>query len=144
TKSREQRGVVVVDFKRLFNEHDLSQDIILKPMDIVRIPKVRNTVTVSGAVENPGSVIYKPEMDIDYYIAQAGGYTLEARKSKVRLIKGDTGVWLRPDEVDEIKPGDAVWVPEKPERDWWGLFKDFMTVTAQIATVAIVIKQIAY
>jgi len=144
TKSREQRGVVVVDFERLFNDNDLSQDIILKPMDVVRIPKVRNTVAVSGAVENHGSGMYRPEMDIDYYIDQAGGYTLEARKSKVKLIKGDTGVWLRPDEVDEIKPGDAVWVPEKPERDWWVFFKDFMAVTAQIATVAIVIKQIAY
>jgi protein involved in polysaccharide export with SLBB domain len=144
TKSREQRGVVVVDFEKLFKEHDLSQDIILKPLDIITIPKVRNTVTVSGAVDNPGSIIYEPAKDIDYYIEQAGGFTLEARKSKVKLIKGDTGVWLRPDEVSEIRPGDAIWVPEKPERDWWGLFKDFMTITAQIATVAIVIQQIAY
>jgi polysaccharide export outer membrane protein len=144
TKSREQPGIVVVDFERLFHDRDLSQDIILKPMDIISIPEVRNTVTVSGAVENPGSVIYEPAMDMDYYIEQAGGYTLEARKNKVKLIKGDTGVWLRPDEVREIKPGDTVWVPEKPERDWWVFFKDFMTVTAQIATIAIVIRQIAY
>ena len=144
TKSREQPGIVVVDFERLFNDHDLSQDIILKPLDIITIPKIRNTVTVSGAVENPGSVIYKPEMDIHYYIDQAGGYTKEARKGKVRLIKGDTGVWLRKDEVKQIKPGDTVWIPEKPERNWWAFFKDFMWVSAQIATVAIVIKQIAY
>lgn len=144
TKSREHRGVVVVNFDKLFNGQDLSQDIVLKDRDIVRIPKVRTTVTVSGAVENPGSVIYEPEMNIDYYIEQAGGYTLDARKSKVRLIKGETGVWLRPDEVREIRPGDSVWIPEKPDRDWWSLFKDFMLVTAQIATIAIVIKQIAY
>ena len=144
TKSREQRGIIVVDFERLFVNQDRSQDIILKPMDIITIPKVRNTVTVSGAVDNPGSVIYEPAKAIEYYIEQAGGYTLEARKNKVRLIKGDTGVWLRPDEVLEIRPGDTVWVPEKPERDWWGFFKDFMTVSAQIATIAIVIKQIAY
>ncbi|UCE17740.1 MAG: SLBB domain-containing protein [Gemmatimonadota bacterium] len=144
TKSREQPGIVVVDFERLFNDRDVSQDIVLKPMDIITIPKVRNTVTVSGAVDNPGSIIYKAKGSVDYYIDQAGGYTKEARKSKVRLIKGDTGVWLRPDEVNEIKPGDTVWVPEKPDRDWWALFRDFMWVSAQIATVAIVIKQIAY
>ena len=65
-----------------------------------------------------------------------------ARKNKVRLIKGDTGVWLRPNEVKEIRPGDTVWVPAKPERDWWAFFKDAMWVSAQIATVAIVINQI--
>ncbi|MCK4596533.1 SLBB domain-containing protein, partial [bacterium] len=93
-------------------------------------------------VNDPGAVSYKPGRDLDYYIAQAGGYNWNARKNRVRVIRGSTGQWLKPSKVKRLEPGDTIFVPEKPERDYWGYFKDFMKVSAEIATVILVIQQV--
>jgi len=36
-----------------------------------------------------------------------------------------------------------VFIPEKPDIDYWVLTKDIMTIAAQIATVIIVIQNVA-
>jgi polysaccharide export outer membrane protein len=141
-KSRQLQGAVIVDFEKLFLSNDKSQDVLLRRGDSIDIPTVRKTVDVSGEVENPGAVHHNPGKKLDYYIAQAGGYNWNARKSKVRVIKGSTGQWLKPGRVKRIEPGDTIWVPEKPERDYWELFKDFVTISASVATVVLVIQQV--
>jgi protein involved in polysaccharide export with SLBB domain len=141
TKSRQQWGLVVVDFEKLFLSDDKSQDVLLKRGDFIEIPAVRKTIDVSGQVNDPGAVMFRPGKDLDYYIDQAGGYNWNARKGRVRVIKGSSGQWLKPGKVKRLEPGDTIFVPEKPERDYWGLFKDFIGVSAQIATVILVIQQ---
>jgi len=141
-RSRQQRGLVVVDFEKLFLLNDTSQDVILKRGDLIEVPIVRKTINVSGQVNNPGAILFKPGKGFEYYVSQAGGYNWNARKSKVRVIKGSTGQWLKPGKVKRLEPGDTIFVPEKPERDYWAFFKDFMRVSAEIATVVLVIQQV--
>ncbi len=141
-KSRQQRGLVVVDFEKLFLLNDKNQDVLLRRGDIIDIPAVRKTIDVSGQVNDPGSILFRPGKDVDYYIQQAGGYNWNARKGKVRVIKGSTGQWLKPGKVESLQPGDTIFVPEKPERDYWAFFKDFMRVSAEVATVVLVIQQV--
>jgi protein involved in polysaccharide export with SLBB domain len=142
TKSRQLHQVVVVDFEGLFLKNDKSADVLLKRGDIIDIPAIRKTVEVNGLVNDPGAVQYRPGKRLGYYIDQAGGYHWNARKSRVRVIKGSTGQWLKPSRVKGIEPGDIIWVPEKPERDYWDLFKDFVRVSAEIATVVLVAHQV--
>ena len=40
----------------------------------------------------------------------------------------------------QIGPGDTIWVPEKPDRDWYALFKDSVVILSQVATIYLVIK----
>jgi protein involved in polysaccharide export with SLBB domain len=141
-RSRQQRGLVVVDFEKLFLLDDTAQDVILKKGDLIDVPRVRKTINVSGQVNNPGAILFKPGKGFEYYVAQAGGYNWNARKSKVRVIKGSTGQWLKPGKVKRLEPGDTIFVPEKPERDYWAFFKDLMRVSAEIATVVLVIQQV--
>jgi protein involved in polysaccharide export with SLBB domain len=142
-RSRQQRGLVVVDFEKLFLLNDASQDVILKRGDLIDVPVVRKTINVSGQVNNPGAILFKPGKGFEHYISQAGGYNWNARKSKVRVIKGSTGQWLKPGKVRRLEPGDTIFVPEKPERDYWAFFKDLMRVSAEVATVVLVIQQVA-
>jgi protein involved in polysaccharide export with SLBB domain len=142
-RSRQQRGLVVVDFEKLFLLNDTSQDVILQKGDVIQVPPVRKTVNVSGQVNNPGAILFTPGKAFEYYISQAGGYNWNARKGKVRVIKGSTGQWLKPEKVKRLEPGDTIFVPEKPERDYWAFFKDVMRVSAEIATVVLVIQQVA-
>lgn len=142
TKSSQLHGVVLVDFQKLFLRDDKSKDVLLKHGDIVNVPAVRRTVNVSGQVKEPGAVQYKPGEKTGYYIDQAGGYNWNARKSKVRVIKGSTAQWLKPSKVKRIEPGDTIWVPERPKKNYWELFKDFVSTTAQVATVILVVDQL--
>lgn len=140
-RSREKKGVIAVDFKKLFIDNDRSHDILLRDRDLIRVPTKGRTVNVTGQVVHPGLVTFKPGQGLDYYIKKAGGYSWNAHKNKVRIIRAKTGEWVKPKKNTRVDVRDTIFVPEKPERDWWGLFKDVMRVAAEIATVAIVVQQ---
>jgi protein involved in polysaccharide export with SLBB domain len=141
-KSKQLHEVIVVDFEKLFLLNDKSEDVLLKRSDIVEIPAVRKTVNVNGQVKAPGAVRYRSGEKLSYYITQAGGYAWNAHKNKIRVIKKSTGQWLKPSKVKRIEPGDTIWIPERPERNYWEFFKDFVRVAADVATVILVAQQV--
>ena len=142
TKSREMKGVFAVDFVKLIEETDLTYNVLLRDEDRIVVPPKNKTVNVSGQVSRPGLVVYKPGENYLYYIEKAGGLSWNARKRKTRVIKGKTGEWIKPNKNTIIEVGDTIFIPEKPERDYWGLFKDAMAISAQIATVLIVVNSV--
>lgn len=140
-RARERPGRVAVNFEKLFLEGLNDYDVVLKSGDIINIPAKSMVVNVSGSVVNPGLVPYKSGEDYRYYVRRAGGLSWKARKSKIRIIKGLTGERLRPSKSRKIDPGDTILVPEKPERDYWGFFKDTMIVLGNLATIYLVVQQ---
>jgi len=140
-KSRELVGGMGVDFIALFEQKDHTQDIVLRDRDLIIIPAQEQTVKLTGQVVNPGLYIYKPGQTMNYYLQEAGGYNWNVRKNKVRIIKNKTGEWMKPNDDTIIEVGDTIFVPEKPERDWWMIAKDLITVGAQMATIYLVIQQ---
>jgi len=72
-----------------------------------------------------------------YYIAQAGGFTNEARRSGVRitLVSGEE---LSIEEVNVIQPGSVINAPRK-SLVWW---QDYLTVATGLATVFIAYKSL--
>jgi hypothetical protein len=137
TKSREKPGRVSVDFVKLFRGNDLGQDVLLKDGDQIFIPKRRLVVKVSGNIANPGFLTYEPGKSHLYYINKAGGFSWRADKGKIKLVKGMTGEWVKPDGV--VEPGDVIWVPEKPEKNYWNTFKDVVAILSSVATLYLVI-----
>lgn len=142
TKSRELRGRLSTDFVKLWFDKNKDADVLLKNGDFIYIPDKTVTVTVSGQVKNPGLVTYIPGKNYLYYIDKAGGYAWRARKGKIRLIKAITGEWLKPKANTTVAVGDMIFIPEKPEYDYWKIAKDIMMVAANIATVIIVIQNV--
>lgn len=142
-KAREQPGVMAVDFPRLFNDQDRSEDIVLKSGDEIVIAQNRETVTVTGQVASPGAVIYDPVLTVDDYIAKVGGFGWNARRGKMRVIKAKTGEWVWARDVKQLGPGDTIWVPEKPHRDWWSIFLQGVTTASQIATLIFIVDSIS-
>jgi polysaccharide export outer membrane protein len=134
-KSRELVGSMGVNFIQLFEKGDSTQDAILMDNDLINIPAQELTVNVSGQVIKPGLFPYKEGGTLNYYIKEAGGYNWNARRSKVRIIKARTGEWMRPKGDTILDIGDTVFVPEKPERNYWVLVRDIITVVAQVATI---------
>ena len=142
TRSREEAPAVVVDFKKLFNDNDKSQNIFLQDQDEIVIPVQLPTVNVTGNVNRPGLISWIPGKTTDYYVEKAGGYSWNARVSKMRLIRAQTGTWIKPKKDTPVEIGDTIFVPEKQELNLWQLWKDLMLIVSQVATVIIVVQTV--
>jgi len=135
-KSRQFSGVVVVDFVKLFQQGDLSEDIILRKNDIINVPEKKDYIIMLGQFVNPGKIIFDSLLTIDNYIELAGGFGWRALKGDVRVIKAKTGEWVDADEDVLLQPGDTIWVPEDPPGPkFWDVFTDVLTIVAQLAAI---------
>ncbi len=135
-KSRQKVGKVVVDFVKLFKDNDESEDVVLKRSDEINVPEKINYVIMLGQVINPGNVIYNKDYSVDDYIRLAGGFGWRALEGDVRIIRANTGEWIDADDVDVIKPGDTIWVPEDlPGPKFWDVFTTSLQVLGQVAAV---------
>lgn len=130
TDLRLRKEIVNVDFHKLFEHGDSTQDVILQTDDYIIVPSTKKTIYVFGQVVTSGHVPYVGGEDVDYYIRKAGGFTDRARKGDVKIIKAKTRQWLSPKETS-IEQGDYVWVPKDPERP----FSYYMTIYAQVAAI---------
>ncbi|OGU67107.1 MAG: hypothetical protein A2W30_09095 [Ignavibacteria bacterium RBG_16_36_9] len=135
-KSRQHSGTVVVDFVKLFQQGDLSEDIILRKNDIINVPEKKDYIIMLGQFVNPGKIIYDSLLTIDDYIELAGGFGWRALEGDVRVIRAKTGEWVDADEDVLLKPGDTIWVPEDPPGPkFWDVFMDALTIVAQLAAI---------
>jgi protein involved in polysaccharide export with SLBB domain len=142
TKSREVIGGMGVNFVQLFSKGDSTQDIILLDDDLVMVPSEEMTINVSGQVINPGLLPFRKQATLNDYIKEAGGYNFNARKNKVRIIKGRTGEWMKPKKNTILEIGDTIFVPEKTDRKYWTIAKDFLTAITQVATIYLVVERV--
>lgn len=138
TELRLKKEIVSIDFEKLFINGDSSQDVILQDEDYIIVPSIKKTIYVFGQAVTPGHIPFMNGMNVEYYIAKAGGYTDRARKGDVQIIKSKTKQWLDPDETT-IEEGDYVWIPKDPDRP----FAYYMTIASQAASVLSVVVGIA-
>lgn len=135
-------GRVNVNFQKLF-EGDNSQDIIVRPGDIIYIPDNKKQIYVYGQVNKPGFVPFKEGADYQYYIDAAGGLSERADEDEIRVIKYVSREWLEPDEA-KIESSDFIYVPKILKRDFAydiDLIAKIAAVVASIATITILIIQ---
>jgi len=136
-RSRERRGQMVVNFKKLFILGDSTEDIILRDGDVVEIPKKKNYISIIGQVNSPGNVIYDPKWNYLDYVSAAGGFGWRSDEGDVRIVKARTGELVDADELDsyELEPGDTIWVPEVPEVRFWEIALTTLGVISQLAGI---------
>ncbi len=139
-QNSEDIGRVVVDFYKACVLKNSDEDAILEDGDLIFIPKAPKVVYVTGRVGKPGGVLYQPQKNIKYYLNEAGGAAWDAkvRSTKVNKVTGEI---LNDEDVQKLEPGDIIWVPRKPDRDWWGIFTQTVAIVAQLATVYIVVDR---
>lgn len=118
-KLRFSRGVAAYDFEKLKSEIVDPETLIVRDGDYIFVPPKVDLVYVFGQVNNFGYVKHIPGKDVGYYIEQAGGLGQTA-KDEIYVIKGKSRAWIKVDKKTqiEIEPGDFIWVPKKPIRDF--------------------------
>ena len=115
-----------VDFERLFQHGDLSQNIALEPEDYLYFASASgNEIYILGEVMNPGAVVFNTRPTLINAIATRGGYTSHAFKSRVLVVRGslqhpqtfviNTAAILSGKEKDfPLQPHDIVYVSQSP------------------------------
>ena len=92
-------------------------DLVLREGDVLFIPRFESTVKINGAVMYPNTVVFAPGKTAKYYIEQAGGYALNAKKSKAYVIYMNGQVArLKKNKTGLIRPGCEIVVPTKDEK----------------------------
>jgi protein involved in polysaccharide export with SLBB domain len=117
-----------VDFHRLYDEGDLSQNIYLQPDDFIYFPSATaSDVYVLGAVVQPQPVPYSDKLTVAGAIASAFGTTKGAYLHHVAVVRGslsqpqitivDYKAVIRGQAPDmALQPQDIVYVPFSPYR----------------------------
>ena len=141
--SRWTYGTTVVSLREAMEPGSEAGDITLSDGDSLVVPEGPLGVRVLGAVNAAGEVEWKPDENLSYYLDQAGGLNKGGWKRQTVVVKARNGSQLRYDPDLPIEPGDVVYVPIKPSRQTnWEVFKDIIAVTAQVATVILVVQSI--
>ena len=117
---------VPVDFERLFQRGDLSQNIPLQPDDYLYFALASaNEIYVLGEVLAPGMQVFAATPSAISAITSRGGFTYRAFKSRVLVVRGsldhpqtfvvDTAAILAGKAPDfKLQPRDIVYVGRNP------------------------------
>ena len=108
---------VGIDLEKAMTQPGSEYDLVLREGDVLDVPKMNNTVKVNGAVMMPNTVGYLSDKNANYYLDQAGGYALNAKKSKKFVIYMNGQVArIKGRSKDKIEPGCEIIVPSKKNK----------------------------
>ena len=130
---------VGIDLAKAIEQPGSDYDLILKNGDRLIIPEFVNTVTISGNVMYPNTVTYKEGENLNYYINLAGGYGINAKKSKAIIVYQNGTIARAKNRASLIKPGCEIIVPTKVKREGMSTAEIFSlaSTSASLATVII-------
>ena len=143
--------IIGIDGDKLMSSRgaDAKNNIVLKEGDIITVPKLDNTITVLGEVQQSAKLTYRPGLTVGGAIRAAGGLSDKARKSRVYVvyqngsIKSRRSAGLGLFKVDpRLEPGATVVVPEKLPREGGSALGEIVGYTSTLATLALLIKQL--
>ncbi|HMP84991.1 MAG TPA: polysaccharide biosynthesis/export family protein [Verrucomicrobiota bacterium] len=138
---------VPVDFEKLFQRGDLTQNIPLEPDDYLCFPPATmNEVFVFGEVGGPGPQLWDPATTMISAITRAGSFSPIAYRQKVLVVRGslnnpqtfvvNTAAILKGEQPDfKLEPRDIVYVNAKPWQYAQDLLGNAIAVFVQSAVI---------
>ena len=137
---------VGIDLEKAMAKPGSEYDLVLREGDVLDVPKMNNTVKVNGAVMMPNTVGYLSDKNANYYLDQAGGYALNAKKSKKFVIYMNGQVArIKGRSKNKIEPGCEIIVPSKKNKkvnvgEILGYASSFGSLATMFATISNLIK----
>lgn len=138
---------VGIDLEKAMAKPGSEYDLVLREGDVLDVPKMNNTVKVNGAVMMPNTVGYLSDKNANYYLDQAGGYALNAKKSKKFVIYMNGQVArIKGRSKEKIEPGCEIIVPSKKNKkvnvgEILGYASSFGSLATMFATISNLIKK---
>jgi protein involved in polysaccharide export with SLBB domain len=136
-----------IDLEQILKDPGSKYDLILQEGDIISVPKQLQTVRLRGELLYPITVRYDNRYHFKEFIAQAGGFTEEARKGKTYVIYANGSVdrtrkrLFLFNNYPNIDPGAEIIVPQKPKRQPMSA-QAWVALSTSIATLALVVERL--
>lgn len=129
-------GINLVEIMK--NPHS-AIDPVLHDGDVIIIPQLMTTVSISGSVRKPNSIVYDPKKDLKGYISEAGGYAERARKSGTFILypNGHIKELGRSASAKDIIGGSKIIVPQKAKSQW-NLGTTLSTISTSVSMLAVI------
>ena len=130
---------VGINLKEIMANPHTAIDPVLQDGDVIVIPQYMTTVSVSGSVRKPNSVVYDPKMKLKDYISEAGGYAERARKSGTFILypNGHIKELGRNASAKDIMGGSKIIVPQKGKSQW-NIGTTLSTITTSVSMLAVI------
>lgn len=110
-------------------------DLVLRKGDVLEVPQLNNTVRISGNVLYPNTVTYSPNMTVNDFVSQAGGYGFRSKKSKAYVVyMNGTVARAKRYSRDAVQPGCEIIVPKKREKQ--GGLQEVLSVATTATSLA--------
>ncbi|MCD4847329.1 MAG: polysaccharide biosynthesis/export family protein [Candidatus Aegiribacteria sp.] len=116
----------------------ILQQLIL-PGDTILLVLMSDSITVAGAVNSIGSVVYRPESTVLDYIVAAGGLSNEAGSDISIFRNGKEYETNEPAEGLTLLPGDGINVGY----NWFSRNRDLISVFGTIVSIGVTVYAIS-
>lgn len=130
---------VAINLDKAIAEPGSFYDIVLREGDRLEIPTYSNIVRVSGAVQSPNAITYRPKSNYKYYIEEAGGFARKALKRRAYVIHMNGHISKA--KKGKIQPGSEIVVPSK-DSEGMGI-QGILSIATTSASLATMIASIA-
>ena len=126
--------------KSIVNKNEFLNYKLMNGDEINVLPKI-NFIEIVGAVNRPGKYPYNENFTILDYINLAGGkkrnslnntYLIEQGSVVKKIVKTN----------QSLNGGDVIFIPYDLEINRWTRFKDWLTVSGQVAAFIVLIQNI--
>jgi protein involved in polysaccharide export with SLBB domain len=112
---------IPLDIDAIMKSPGSFQDFVLRSRDELVIPKFDAQVKISGEVLMATQVTFQKSSSFDDYISSAGGYSMNAKKSKSYIVYSNGRAasikhFLFFKSYPKVLPGSEIIVPKKPEK----------------------------
>ena len=104
------------------------------------MPKI-NFIEIVGAVNRPGKYPYNENFTVSDYIKLAGGKKRNSLRNNYIIEQGSV-IKKMAQSNQSLNGGDIIFIPYDLEVNRWTIFKDWMTVSGQIAAFIVLIQNI--
>lgn len=156
-------GLLLLDLKSALKHEDSKFNYVLKPGDVITIPKLTDVVTIKGAIGYKFINVEKDVINSPYHRAKrasfyikkyGGGYDKNAKRTKVYVV-GHNGLVKHSKYFGLLKPrvgkGDQIIVNYKEEKkdkekgekvDWNNVIENMTIKVTGLATLWILLDKI--
>jgi protein involved in polysaccharide export with SLBB domain len=140
-------SIVGINLEKILKQPGGKNDLFLEDGDIIRVPRVAQTVKVSGEILYPVRIAYSKNRKLKKYINGAGGFTQRALRGKTYVVYANgsaegTSKILFFNKYPKLKAGAEIIVPVKEERRRMSA-GEIAAITSSFATIILLIYTIS-
>ncbi len=118
TVSADKPESIGINLKKIMASPGSSEDILLQEGDILRIPKLLETVRIQGEVLLPTTVKFRAGQTFQDYISQSGGFTSRSQRKRSFVVYANGSIdrtrkFMFFNIYPRVEPGSEVVIPRQ-------------------------------